>query len=143
MIVWTERWQTIEDRLEAIEDRLKQNGALVLRGGGYDRWDLAVRGGLLGNARVRMAVEDHGGGKQLARFRIWPTCSPMGLYLTLLLAVLALGAALEGAWGAACPLGVVALTLAVRTLAECSAATVFVLSAVARQEGREWTTPAT
>ena len=143
MTVWTERWQAVEDRLEAIEDRLKQDGASVLRGGGYDRWDLAVRGGLLGNARLRMAVEEHGGGKQLARFRIWPTCSPMGLYLTLPIAVLALGAALEGAWGAAFPLGVVALTLAIRTLAECSAATVSVLSAVGSLEGREWTTHAT
>jgi len=143
MTVWTERWQAVEDRLEAIEDRLKQNGAMVLRGGGYDRWDLTVRGGLLGNARIRMAVEEHGGGKQLARFRIWPACSPMGLYLTLPLAVLALAAALEGAGGAALPLGVVALTLAIRTLAECSVATASVLSAVARLEGREWTTPAT
>jgi len=143
MSVWTERWQAVEDRLEAIEDRLKQNGAMVLRGGGYDRWDLTVRGGLLGNARIRMAVEEHGGGKQLARFRIWPACSPMGLYLTLPLAVLALAAALEGAGGAALPLGVVALTLAIRTLAECSVATASVLSAVARLEGREWTTPAT
>jgi O-antigen biosynthesis protein len=122
---------------------LKQNGAMVLRDGGYDRWDLTVRGGLLGNARIRMAVEEHGGGKQLARFRIWPACSPMGLYLTLPLAVLALAAALEGAGGAALPLGVVALTLAIRTLAECSVATASVLSAVARLEGREWTTPAT
>jgi hypothetical protein len=67
----------------------------------------------------------------------------MGLYLTLPLAVLALAAALEGAGGAALPLGVVALTLAIRTLAECSVATASVLSAVARLEGREWTTPAT
>jgi O-antigen biosynthesis protein len=90
-----------------------------------------------------MAVEEHGGGKQLARFRTWPKCSPMGLYLTLIVAALAFGAALGGGWGASFPLGVVVLALAVRSLVECSAATASVLRAVARLEGGEWTTPAT
>jgi hypothetical protein len=61
----------------------------------------------------------------------------MGLCLTLLLVVLAFGAVLGGAWEAAIPLGVVALTLAIRVLAECSAATMSVLRAVVHLEGRE------
>ena len=52
-----------------------------------------MRGGLLGNARLRMVVEEHGGGKQLVRFRTWPKYSATGVCLTLLLAVLAFGAA--------------------------------------------------
>jgi hypothetical protein len=143
MTLWSEQWRAPEERLRALEERVKEDGGVTLRGGDYDRWDLAVRGGLLGNARLLMTVEEHGGGKQLARFRTWPTCSPMGLYLTLLLATLSIGAALGGAWEAAFPLGVVVLALAVRLLVECSAATASVLQGVARLERGEWTTPAT
>ena len=32
-------------------------------------------------ARMRIAVEEHGGGRQLLRFRIWPRCSRIGLAL--------------------------------------------------------------
>ena len=141
--MWSEQWRAPEERLRAIETWLKQDGVVVERGGDYDRWDLAVRGGLLGNARLLMAVEEHGGGKQLARFRTWPTCSPMGLCLTLLLAALSFGAALGEAWGAAFPLGVVVLALAVRLLAECSAATASVLRVAALLERGEWTPSAT
>ena len=84
MTLWSEQWRAPEEWLRALEEHVKEDGGVILRGGDYDRWDLAVRGGLLGNARLLMAVEEHGGGKQLARFRTWPKCSPMGLYLTLL-----------------------------------------------------------
>ena len=40
MKVWSECWQAPEDRLRAIEERLKQDGAVVLHGGGFDNWDL-------------------------------------------------------------------------------------------------------
>jgi hypothetical protein len=140
MTLWSEQWRTPEERLRALEERIKEDSAVVLRGGDYDRWDLAVRGGLLGNARLLMAVEEHGGGKQLVRFRIWPTCSTMGLCLTLLLVVLAFGAVLGGAWEAAIPLGVVVLALAIRMLAECSTAIMSVRRGVALPEGGEWTT---
>jgi hypothetical protein len=143
MTLWSEQWRAPEERLRALEERVKEDGGVILRGGDYDRWDLAVRGGLLGNARLLMTVEEHGGGKQLARFRTWPTCSPAGVCLTLLLAVLSFGAALGGSWGAAFPLGGVALALTVRTLAECSAATASVSQSVARLEGDEWTIPST
>ncbi len=34
--------------------------APALRGSDYDRWDLMVRGGMLGGARTRMTIEKHG-----------------------------------------------------------------------------------
>jgi hypothetical protein len=43
-----------------------------MRGGAFDRWDLEVLGGALGAVRVRTAIEEHGGGRQLLRVRAWP-----------------------------------------------------------------------
>ena len=42
---------SVAERLQAIEASLRARGARVRRGGAYDRWDLEVRGGLLGAAR--------------------------------------------------------------------------------------------
>ena len=52
--------------------RCAEQGAVVRSGGDWDRWDLQVRGGLLGGAGLRMAVEEHGAGQQLVRVRSWP-----------------------------------------------------------------------
>ena len=46
--------------------------AAVKRGGDFDRWDLEVRGGLLGCIRAVAMIEEHGAGKQLFRLRAWP-----------------------------------------------------------------------
>ena len=54
---------------------LRTAGRRVARGSAWDRWDLEVSGGLLGGARVRMAVEEHGAGRQLIRFNAWPRWS--------------------------------------------------------------------
>jgi hypothetical protein len=96
--VWSERWQSPDARLRRIETELREANALVLRGGDYARWDLQVRGGSLGAARMRMAVEEHGAGRQLLRFRTWPKWSRVGLGPALLFGALAVGAALEGVW---------------------------------------------
>ena len=47
----------------------------VVRGGDTDRWDIQVRLGPLGSARLRVAVEEHGQGRQLVRYRVWPRWS--------------------------------------------------------------------
>ena len=70
--IWSERWRDATDWLESLERQLKRERAVVLRGGPYDRWDLQVRDGACGVVRLRMCVEDHGAGKQLLHFRIWP-----------------------------------------------------------------------
>src|SRR6266478_2444133 len=70
--VWRESWQAPAQWMETVERLVRVAGATVLRGGDFDRWDLELRGGLLGSCRVRMMVEEHGAGRQLVRFRFWP-----------------------------------------------------------------------
>ena len=53
-----------------MERALCSAGAVHWRGTSFDRWDLAVRGGFWGTARLRFAVEEHGDGKQMLRFQI-------------------------------------------------------------------------
>jgi GT2 family glycosyltransferase len=96
--VWSERWRLAEEWLATAEAGLRRAGRRVARGSAWDRWDLEVSGGLLGSARLRMAVEEHGEGRQLLRFRAWPRCSAMTGGSLALLALLAIVAAAEQAW---------------------------------------------
>jgi GT2 family glycosyltransferase len=73
--IWSETWQAPEEWLGEIEQRLIDSGVVVRRGGNFDGWDIEVRAGLFGSARLLHAIEEHGGGKQLARFRVWPRWS--------------------------------------------------------------------
>lgn len=120
--IWSEQWQTPEKWLKSIQATLGGQSVVVMPGGSYDRWDLEVRGGLFGSARTCMAVEDHGSGTQLIRFRMWPRFALSGLLLTLLLTLLAIMAAMDQAWLAAIILGVVAIGLAIRALGDCAVA---------------------
>jgi GT2 family glycosyltransferase len=74
---WHEEWASKESRLEALEARLHDMGATTHRGGDFDNWDLEVAGGLAGFARMLMAIEEHGGGRQLVRYRIEPLFSSL------------------------------------------------------------------
>jgi hypothetical protein len=132
--IWTQCWQGPIERLECLEAVLRASGVSVLRGGDYDRWDLAVCGGMLGATRVLMAVEDHGAGTQFVRFVSWPRCSPGAVVLILLLSALAIGAAINLAWPAATILGTGAVLLGLRTLQECAGATTAVLQALKQQK---------
>ncbi len=132
--LWTEHWQAADKRLESIEAALRTDGAAVVRGGDYDRWDLEVKSGTLGAVRILMAVEEHGLGRQLTRFRSWPRVSAGGLLLSLTFAALASGAAFDQAWVAAAPLGLVVVMLALRALQECAAATATVLRALGQSK---------
>ena len=46
----------------------------------------AARGGALGSCQLRMAIEEHGAGRQLVRFRLWPRLSPWGIGVAVLFA---------------------------------------------------------
>jgi hypothetical protein len=128
--VWSELWRAPGEWLRSVEVALRKAGAVSLRGGDYDRWDIEVRGGMLGSARTLMAIEEHGGGQQLLRFRTWPRCSSAGVVVIALFALLGGGAALDHAWIASVILGAVAVMLALRMLWECSVATAAVLNVV-------------
>ncbi|HEY9516926.1 MAG TPA: glycosyltransferase, partial [Gemmatimonadaceae bacterium] len=118
--VWTDRWQALDARLHAVEAALHAQCAMMRRGGDYDRWDLEVRGGMLGAVRTLMVVEEHGQGRQLTRVRVWPRCSGRALLPTLALAALAGAAAYDGAWMVSAMVGTVVGLIALRALYECA-----------------------
>src|SRR5207245_64889 len=117
--VWSERWEAPHTLLRALEARLRVDRACVLRGEEHDLWDLEVRGGILGAARLLMGVEDHPGGKQLIRLRWWPEVPGRGPFLTLGLAALTLIAAHVHAWLASLLLGFGTLVRALNIVAQC------------------------
>jgi hypothetical protein len=135
--IWSKRSLSVDERLQSIETALRAYGALPLRGGDFDAWDLEVRGGPLGSARMFAALEYHGDGRQLLRIRSWPRCSVAAVVLTLTFAALAIGAAHDQAWNACFALGVVSVLAAARTINECGAATAAFLAATRKLEWEE------
>jgi GT2 family glycosyltransferase len=126
--LWSERWRDTAEWLEGLERRLRRARAVVRRGGPYDRWDLQVRDGGCGVVRLRMCVEDHGAGRQLLHFRVWPwPRSAAAWLLGIVPALLALLAALDGAWIAAAALGTLATLFSLRVARQSSAAIELVL----------------
>ncbi len=128
--LWSHRSLGIEERLQSMESALRAKGALPQRGGEFDHWDLEVLGGLLGAARMFMAIEYHGDGRQLLRIRWSPRCSISGLVLTTLFALLSLDAAIDKCWPVAIILGTATLLFVGRMLQECASATGAFLAAV-------------
>lgn len=130
--LWSETWRAPEARLTALEAALHAERLSTTRGDPFDRWDLDVRGGVLGGVRILSAVEEHGAGRQLTRFRLRPHPAPAALGVVLLSGALAAGAATDGARPAAAFLLALAVTLAARTGYECARAKTAVLAAVRR-----------
>src|SRR5439155_1285265 len=88
-------------------------------------------------ARLLMACEDHGAGRQLVRFRAWPGLSLTGLGVVVIFAGLSLGATLDGAWTGGVVLGLAALLVALRAVFECGAAIGAVARAIERAGRQE------
>jgi len=131
--VWCDGWRSSSDRLTALEAELRPNSTGVLRGGEFDRWDLQLRAGSLGAARLQLAVEEHGDGHQLLRYRIWPKPS-QGLSIVIVaLAVLAAILAGAGRGALAISFAIVGALLAMRVLHECAAAQPPLFAAVEAQ----------
>jgi hypothetical protein len=133
--LWSERWRTAEAWLEMFERRIGAMDIVVVRGGDFDAWDLDARGGLLAGVRVVTAVEEHGDGHQLLRFRVrpWPT-TVAWLLLSVLLGA-AGAAALAAAWGAAVSLGLLGGLVAARAVRDSAVATAAVRSATLDEVG--------
>jgi|RhiMetdeSRZDD1v2_1073273.scaffolds.fasta_scaffold89715_2 GT2 family glycosyltransferase len=134
--LWSEQWQCPLARLQAIEETLRSEGTASFRGGDYDRWDLEVRGGLLGAVRLLATTEEHGAGRQLVRFRLWPKCSVQGSALILLLLAGVTGAVWDHAWYSATMLLLIAAPPMCRMLQECAGAMATVRHAL-KQAGIE------
>ncbi|HVH09513.1 MAG TPA: glycosyltransferase [Gemmatimonadales bacterium] len=130
--IWRERWEPPDRLLRTLEASLRAEGACVLRGDEHDRWDLEVRGGILGAARLLLGTEDHPGGTQLIRVRSWPEVPERGPVLTLALAVLTAAALEAHAWPLAAALGAAALLPALHIVEQCMAAMATLRGAVSR-----------
>jgi hypothetical protein len=120
--LWSEQWHSAEEWLASLEQALSAQSAVATRGGAFDRWDLQIRGGLLGGVRIRLAVEEHGAGKQLLRWRVWPVLSPADLGIMCTFGALTAGAALDHRWAAAALLGCFATIAAGWALQGCARA---------------------
>ena len=114
--------------MKSLEYKIRGKGCITWVGNDFDSWDLEVRGGLLGAARIKLAVEEHGGGKQLLRFRVWPKIKTSLLFSVGILATLAILAGADGASATSAILGVTAIGVLVRGLYESE----FPINAVAR-----------
>jgi hypothetical protein len=134
--VWSEQWHGTEDRVRAVAGALRADGSVIRSGGDWDRWDLEVRGGLLGVARIRIGIEEHGAGRQLVRVRSWPYAPRAGLLLGALASTLAIIGLILDKDAAASVLGVTSLALVLRLLYECGAACATVAHALRRPVGR-------
>ena len=128
--VWSEHGEPPDTWVRRVEDALRSAGAAFHRGGDFDRWDLHVGGGLLGAARLRIAVEEHGGGRQLTRYLAWPRCSGTAVVLCVALAGLAAVTAVGGAVVATGVLAVLFTAVALRLAVECGRATAVAVAAV-------------
>ena len=119
---WSESWRPSEERIRDVETALKKSGCSVLHGGSFDRWDLEVRWGRFGSARLLMAIEDHPEGKQLVRWRFWPRFALFGPIAAVACGGLAVGAASGGGGVAALLFSVLGIALLVRTVFDAAAA---------------------
>jgi len=90
--LWSEKWLDSAETLLSLESVLRSSGAVVRRGGDYDRWDLEIRGGLFGGVRIRTVSENYGHGKHMLRLRSWPCFSISGTGTTLVLMIACFGA---------------------------------------------------
>jgi hypothetical protein len=121
-VVWTDRWAAASDRLAAIEAWIRAQGVAVHRSGTFDRWDLEIRPGNLGAARLLMAIEENPGRTQVVRIRWWPRCSRLGTATAVLLAALAAAAALDHSVVAAIVLAAGSLGMIAEIVRQCAAA---------------------
>jgi GT2 family glycosyltransferase len=133
---WSEQWHSTEDRVRAIAAALAADGSVIRSGGDWDSWDLQVRGGLLGDARLRIGIEEHGAGRQLVRVRSWPHAPRAGILFGALAATLAIIGLISDKDAAASVLGVTSLALVLRLLYECGAACATVAQALRRPVDR-------
>jgi hypothetical protein len=127
---WTEAPRPGFERLAEIESRVRATGAIVSRGGDYDRWDLQARTGFLAAARIRMGLEEHGAGRQLVRFHVAPSYSRSGIALVSVLVAVSVAAWMDHAHVAAVVLATVAVAIVVRAAQSAGHAMGVVLSHV-------------
>jgi GT2 family glycosyltransferase len=132
--VWSEEWRDSAVWLSDLETAFRDQGMIVQRGGDFDRWDLQLRRGVFASTRLLLAIEEHGGGKQLVRVKLWPRFSRSAAMVAILSAGLSLVAAFEHEYPAAIALLGIFIVIAVRAMQEC-ASTMEAVSEALRSPG--------
>jgi O-antigen biosynthesis protein len=127
--VWSDGFQPADRRLDALRSTLRRTGAAVRCGGAFDRWDLEVRGGLFGGARLRMLVEEHPPRGQLVRIRRYPIAARLAPITLLLLGSLLAVSQLDGT--PALVIGALAMIPVVGGLQHCGTGMALFASAAA------------
>lgn len=129
--VWSDRWRSQSGQLLELERDLRGRCMTVRCGGDFDRWDIHIRLGPLAAARVRVAVEEHGHGRQLIRYRVWPRWSRLLPALAGLLALWLAGSVGQNPY-LALAIGGTLLLVLLRALREAGAGVAVVLRAIER-----------
>jgi GT2 family glycosyltransferase len=111
---WSEDWHAMEARLRTVEARVVASGTASTRGGPTDGWDLEARTASFGSGRLLGTVEEHGHGRQMVRWRLWPHIPPISIMAVAILLGLATVAAIDGRIGPALVLALIAAFVVVR-----------------------------
>jgi len=130
LTTWSETWHSPAELLGELQALLESRGAVAWHGGDFDSWDLEVRGGVFGAVRTRMAVEEHGSGRQLIRFRSWPSLSLHGVVSVAILAAASAYVLVFEERGPATLVAAGALLLATWMIRECAIAKASVMAAL-------------
>lgn len=96
--LWSESGRSSGQWLGKIQRSILAENVPLTCGGDFDPWDLEIRGGMMGRARLLMAVEEHGHGKQQIRFRVKSLISSWVLVLGAILGTIAALALLDNAY---------------------------------------------
>jgi GT2 family glycosyltransferase len=132
--IWHEEWEDPNETLRKLQDKLRQQGEIVLAGGDYDNWDLEIKSGLWGKVRLKMATEEHGQGKQLNKFLLSPGFNGPCFILIALLLVVSLLAGLNGAMVLSVVLSLFSFLIFIQNILNTSRAVVITSMTVKQDE---------
>jgi GT2 family glycosyltransferase len=107
---------------ERIAGLAGEDQMVVREGEDRDDWDLEVSGGLLGSARMLLAIDDDQTGGQALRVRSWMRVPRAGFIASCVGIVLAAMAAQQGAWPAAVAISIAIVALGTGMLSHSGAA---------------------
>lgn len=128
--LWSQTWRPPDEWIRKLESILRADGTSVILGGDFDSWDLEVRGGLLGRARILMAQEEHGGGRQQVRILVRSSMSTWSLGFALLFMALGMLASFDGEYVVGSVLTGMAALIALRSRNEALSAIFVFQSAI-------------
>jgi hypothetical protein len=120
--------------LQLLYDNLFNQKIVVKNGGCYDRWDIQVAPALLSQARTLIAIEEHGKGRQVLRFCVWPVIPPVSISLVIIFATLSFWSFMDGSVTASMLLGAIAAIMMLIILRGARQATSCFITAIEKIE---------